>query len=84
MYRHIKIRLEQKGFSVTDVIYLFEKVDQKRATQDDVDELEILSQDIYFLCHKQLKLDHRLKQIATTPLELMEWFVFESYDRGIA
>ncbi|HID9440024.1 TPA: hypothetical protein ACXJQT_003761 [Clostridioides difficile] len=84
MYRYIEQRLEQRDFSVTDAIHLFEKVDQKNATQDDLDEFEILSRDIYYLFQKQLKLDYRLKQIASSPFELFEWFVFESYDRGIA
>lgn len=59
MYRYIEQRLEQRDFSVTDAIHLFEKVDQKNATQDDLDEFEILSRDIYYLCQKQLKLDYR-------------------------
>jgi len=67
MYRYIEQRLEQRDFSVTDAIHLFEKVDQKNATQDDLDEFEILSRDIYYLFQKQLKLDYRLKQIASSP-----------------
>ncbi|MFU0762184.1 hypothetical protein [Staphylococcus pasteuri] len=84
MYRYISKNIEQQGFQIIDVIHLFEKVDQNRATQDDIDEIDILSRNIYYLCQRQLKLEQRLQQIASTPLELMEWFVFESYDRGVA
>ncbi|MDR7640751.1 hypothetical protein [Staphylococcus argenteus] len=84
MYRYISKDIEQQGFQIIDVIHLFEKVDQNRGTQDDIDEIDILSRNIYYLCQRQLKLEQRLQQIANIPLELMEWFVFESYDRGVA
>jgi hypothetical protein len=85
MYRYISKHIEQQGFQIIDVIHLFEKVDQKkRATQDDIDEIAILSRNIYYLCQRQLKLEQRLQQIANTPLELMGGLSFESYDRGIA
>ncbi|HGZ4765072.1 TPA: hypothetical protein ACOHM4_002918 [Staphylococcus aureus] len=51
---------------------MFEKVDQRRATQDDIDDIDSLSRNIYYLCQRQLKLEQRLQQIASTPLELME------------
>ena len=45
MYRYISKHIEQQGFQIIDVIHLFEKVDQKRATQDDIDEIAIYVND---------------------------------------
>lgn len=84
MYHHILKRIQQNGYTMEQAIQLFEKIDQNCATQDELAEFEVLSRSMYYLCQQQLKLGSYLTSVASSPFELFEWFVFESYDRVIA
>lgn len=83
MYDHIQTYIEQIGYDVVEVILLFEKVDQNHADMDELNTLNRLARAVYIDCQRHNLLTHTHPPTPFEPYELIEWFVFQSYDRDI-
>jgi hypothetical protein len=81
MYHHIQMYLEQLGYDIVEVILLFEKVDQNHADMDELNTLNQLASAVYIHCQRHNLLAYTHPPTPFDPYELIEWFVFQSYDR---
>lgn len=83
MYHHIQMYLEQLGYDIVEVILLFEKVEQNHADMDELNILNRLASAVYIHCQRHNLLVYTHPPTPFDPYELIEWFVFQSYDRDI-
>ncbi|KTF21712.1 hypothetical protein ATO65_11565 (plasmid) [Staphylococcus epidermidis] len=68
---------------LVEVILLFEKIDQNHADMDELNTLNRLDRAVYIDCQRHNLLTYTHPPTLFEPYELIEWFVFQSYDRDI-